>query len=101
MPLLMTIFPNIQFIVTSHSPFILNNLKDAVIYDLENHVLVQEGLNNVPYDGIVEGYFNADKMSDNLKGKFERYKELVAKNTLSDDEMEEIAGSQCRAFAST
>lgn len=92
MPLLITIFPNIQFIVTSHSPFILNSLKDAVIYDLENHVLVQEGLNNVPYEGIVEGYFNADKMSDNLKEKFKRYKLLVAKNFLSDDEMEEIAG---------
>lgn len=92
MPLLTTVFPNIQFIVTSHSPFILNSLRDAVIYDLENHVLVEEGLNNVPYDGIVEGYFNADKMSDNLKEKFERYKKLVEKKVLSDDEMREIAG---------
>lgn len=91
MPLLTTVFPNIQFIVTSHSPFILNSLRDAVIYDLENHVLVEEGLNNVPYDGIVEGYFNADKMSDNLKEKFERYKKLVEKKVLSDDEMREIA----------
>lgn len=54
MPLLTSIFPNIQFIVTTHSPFILNSLKDVVIYDLENHLLVEGGLEDVPYDGIVE-----------------------------------------------
>lgn len=72
MPLLTTIFPNIQFIVTSHSPFILNSLENVVIYDLENHLLVENGLENVPYDGIVEGYFGADKMSHTLKEKFEK-----------------------------
>lgn len=91
MPLLTTIFPNIQFIVTSHSPFVLNSLENMVIYDLENNVLVEGGLNNVPYDGIVEGYFRADKMSDALKEKFERYKNLVSKENLTDDEMGEIA----------
>lgn len=64
MPLLITVFPNIQFIVTSHSPFILSSLQEAVIFDLENKVLVEQRLDNVPYDGIVEGYFQADKISD-------------------------------------
>lgn len=91
MPLLTSIFPNIQFVVTSHSPFILGSIEDAVIYDLENKKLVRDGLNNVPYDGIVEGYFGADKLSDSLQQKFSRYKELVKKKSLSDDEMSEIA----------
>lgn len=91
MPLLTTIFPNIQFIVTSHSPFILNSLKNVVIYDLENDVLVKDGLENVPYDGIVEGYFGADRLSDALKEKFERYKNLVKKENLSWDDMEKLA----------
>ena len=90
-PLLTTIFPNIQFIMTSHSPFILNSLENVVIYDLENHLLVENGLDNVPYDGIVEGYFGADKLSDILKEKFERYKSLVKKEELSDDELNEVA----------
>ncbi len=91
MPLLTAVFPNIQFIVTSHSPFILNSLEDVVIYDLENNILVEDGLDNVPYDGIVEGYFGADKLSDSLKEKFGRYKKLAAKETLSEDELEELA----------
>ena len=91
MPLLTTIFPNIQFVVTTHSPFILNSLENVVIYDLENHLLVENGMNNLPYEGIVEGYFRADRMSHTLKANFERYKYLVQKEKLSDDEISEIA----------
>lgn len=90
-PFLTTIFPNIQFIVTSHSPFILNSIRNVVIYDLEKNLLVENGLDNVPYDGIVEGYFGADKLSDTLKQKFEKYKTLVKKKCLSDEELNEIA----------
>lgn len=91
MPFLTTIFPNIQFIVTTHSPFILNSIQNVVIYDLEKNLLVENGLDNVPYDGIVEGYFGADKLSDTLKQKYEKYKTLVRKKCLSDDEINEIA----------
>lgn len=89
--LLTTMFPNIQFIVTTHSPFVLNSLDDVVIYDLEQNLLVENGLTDVPYDGIVEGYFNADILSDKLKDKFERYQVLVKKETLTDEDFEEIA----------
>lgn len=89
--LLVTIFPNIQFIVSTHSPFILNSLENAVIYDLEKHVLVKDGLADVPYSGIVEGYFNSDSMSAVLRGKYDRYKILVQKKELTDDDFEEIA----------
>ena len=44
MKLLTTVFPNIQFIASSHSTFILNSLDDVVIYDLEKHLLVEQGL---------------------------------------------------------
>ncbi|MBO5470269.1 MAG: AAA family ATPase [Lachnospiraceae bacterium] len=91
MPLLTTIFPNIQFVVTTHSPFVLNSIKDVVIYDLEKNKLVEDGLNNVPYDGIVEGFFGADKMSNELKEKFEQFKHLVEKRSLSDDDLDKIA----------
>lgn len=91
LPFLTTFFPDIQFIVTSHSPFILNSIDNVVIYDLENHTLVEHGLNDVPYEGIVEGYFRVDKLSNTLKEKFDTYKNLVMKENLSDDELGEIA----------
>ena len=90
LPVLTELFPNIQFIITTHSPFILSSLDDAVIYDLENRTLVRNGLKNLPYEGIVEGYFRVDVLSKELREKFERYKALVSKDELSDEEYEEI-----------
>lgn len=89
--LLTTIFPNVQFIVSTHSPFVINSIENAIIYDLEKHLLVTNGLSNVPYAGIVEGYFDSDTMSNSLKEKFERYKILVNKKELSDDDFEKIS----------
>ncbi len=90
--LLTTIFPNIQFIVSTHSPFVLNSIQDAVIYDLENRILVENGLTDIPYGGIVEGYFRSSEMSKTLEEKFTRYKALVRKQVLTDNDFEEIAG---------
>lgn len=42
MPILIHLFPNIQFIVTTHSPFILNFINNTVIYDLAHHTLVNK-----------------------------------------------------------
>ncbi len=89
--LLTSVFPNIQFIVSTHSPFILNSLDKVAIYDLENNITVKNGLSNVPYGGIVEGYFKADSMSNILKEKYDKYKKLVAKEILTDEDFEEIA----------
>ena len=91
MSFLTTLFPNIQFIVSTHSPFILNSLENVVIYDLENKTLVNEekGLTDIPYSGIVEGYFKADQLSAELRRKFERYKEIATKKSLTDAEIEE------------
>lgn len=85
------LFPNIQFIVTTHSPFVLNSISDAVIYDLENQTLVKNGLSDVSYSGVVDGYFKVDQLSDELRKKFYRYKELTKKSNLSDEDFVEIA----------
>lgn len=91
--ILTTLFPNIQFIVSTHSPFILNTLDNVVIYDLENHTLVnqKDGLTNLPYEGIVEGYFKVDKLSYFLKECFSQYKNLIHKSQLTDNDWEKIA----------
>ena len=69
----------------------LNSLPDVAIYDLEKHILVENGLADVPYDGIVKGYFSADTLSATLRQKYERYKELADKTDLTEDDYEEIA----------
>lgn len=90
-PILTELFPNIQFIMTTHSPFILNSAPNAVVYDLEKHMLVENGLTNLPYEGIVEGYFGADLLSQELREKFEKYRKLVQKSDLTDEDFAEAA----------
>lgn len=90
LPFLTELFPNIQFIVSTHSPFILNSIENAVIFDLETKKIVKNGLANYPYNGIVESFFNTDTLSAELREKFDRYKELTEKSDLTDEDYAEI-----------
>lgn len=90
MPFLTELFPNIQFIVSTHSPFILNSIDNAVIYDLETRTLVEDGLANCPYGGIVESFFDTDTLSSDMRRKLGRYKTLTEKVDLSDEDYAEI-----------
>jgi hypothetical protein len=91
LPILTGLFPNVQFIVTTHSPFVLSSLDSAVVYDLESKTLVSGGLAGNTYESIVEGYFNVDVLSGELRQKYDRYKELCAKNELSEGELLEAS----------
>lgn len=85
-PILTQLFPNIQFVLTTHSPFILNSTANAIVYDLEKKLLVKDGLTDLPYEGVVEGYFDTDLLSAELRQKFTEYKEIVQKATLTDED---------------
>lgn len=92
LPTLTKLFKNIQFIVTTHSPFVLSSISNTIVYNLETKTLVNtpEGLSLLPYSGIVEGYFGVSELSAKLKRKFERYKELAKKNNFTDDDYNEL-----------
>lgn len=90
MPFLTEFFPRIQFIVTTHSPYILNSISNAKVYDLERCVEM-ENLSAYSSDSLAEGYFGADEYSDELKRKLERYQVLKEKTELTDDERAECA----------
>lgn len=89
LPFLTGIFPRIQFIVTTHSPFVLNSIPNVVICDLEKNIVVED-LSAYPIDGIVEGYFNNDKYSQKIKNKIKRFEYLVTQTQQSEHEWEEM-----------
>lgn len=47
-------FPDIQFIVTTHSPFVVQSVDDAVIYDLSKREQLED-LSKFSYQAILEG----------------------------------------------
>ena len=93
MPFLTKFYPGIQFIVTTHSPYILNSISNVKIYDLER-CIEMENLCAYTSDSLAEGYFGADEYSDELKRKLERYQFLKEKNALTEKEKAECAELQ-------
>lgn len=85
LPFLVRFFPNIQFIVTTHSPFVLSSLSNAVICDLEKRFVTTD-LSSYSYDALVESYFDSDKYSQEVKDKIVTFELLVQKESLTDEE---------------
>lgn len=79
MPLLTRVFPNIQFIITTHSPFVLSSLSNAVAFDLEHQEVITE-LNEYSYEALAEGYFGVATDSSYLEMQLERLEGLISKN---------------------
>jgi len=90
LPFLTEFFPRIQFIITTHSAYILNSISNVCIYDLEKQVQFTD-FSAYSVDDIAEGYLDADAYSDELKKKAERYQELYGRADLSDEERAERA----------
>ncbi|QHS62377.1 AAA family ATPase [Chitinophaga agri] len=85
LPFLTSFFPKIQFIVTTHSPFVLSSIENTIICDLEKKI-VTDDLSGYSYDTLIESYFEADKYSTVLKNKMQEYERLMAMNSLNDSE---------------
>jgi len=62
LPFLTAVFPNIQFVISTHSPFVLSSIGNAVICDLEKR-FITEDLSGYSYDALIESYFDSDKYS--------------------------------------
>lgn len=89
LPFLTSFFPKIQFIVTTHSPFVLSSIDNAVICDLEKKIVTTD-LTGYSYDTIIESYFESDKYSTELKNKIDEYERLKGKDNLMAEEKEKL-----------
>lgn len=87
--ILTTLFPNLQFIVTTHSPFILNSIENAVVYDMEYQQTIHD-VSKYSTEALVENYFESNKYSEALLEKITHYEKLLKKQSNSDDEVDEI-----------
>lgn len=89
LPFLTQLFPCIQFIVTTHSPFVLNSVDNAVIYDLEKRTCVED-LHGYSSEILVESYFQSDKYSVTLKDQVAEYEALMALDEPTDFQLDRI-----------
>ena len=90
LPFLTEFFPRLQFIVSTHSPYVLTSLSNVVVYDLERQVMLRD-LSEYSTDDVANGFFEAENYSVELEETLNRYKELLLKPDISDDERAERA----------
>ncbi|MRJ44855.1 AAA family ATPase [Idiomarina loihiensis] len=86
LPFLSDFFPNLQFIITTHSPFVLSSIESSVVCDLQNRI-VTEDLSGYSYDALIESYFSSNKYSEKLIEKINKF-EWLSKNRKEEDNAE-------------
>ncbi|CAI8719437.1 AAA family ATPase [Pseudomonas serbica] len=69
-------FPQFQFIVTTHSPFIISSLQNTKILNLEDGK-TYEDFSSFSYEAILEEYMLVDKYSIEVKKMVENIKKLL------------------------
>ncbi len=85
LPLLTELFPNIQFIVTTHSPFVLSSLPNATVFDMEHRETIVN-LSEYSYQALTEGYFGVSSESDYAKARLAELNDLLQQGSLDADE---------------
>lgn len=78
LPFLTKFFPRIQFIISTHSPYILTSVSKSTIFDLEKKVTFND-MSNYSIDNVAEAYFDSEDYSVELEKKLVEYKYLVEK----------------------
>ena len=68
LPFFIKSFPNIQFIVTTHSPFVITSSnEDTVIFDLTDGSFIDENLSKYSIESIIQELFHVQTESIDLK----------------------------------
>jgi AAA15 family ATPase/GTPase len=89
LPFFVESFPQIQFIVTTHSPFVISSSENALVYDLERPERgALDNMSAYSYDAIVEYYYSTDKYSGKIRQDFEEYQRLLNKTERTEDDNE-------------
>jgi predicted ATP-binding protein involved in virulence len=70
-------FPKIQFIVTTHSPFVLISTPDTIVFDLAKNEPIVEDLSYYTYSAIMKGLWNVKPISANLENTVKEIAQIV------------------------
>lgn len=89
MPILTSVFPKIQFIITTHSPFVLSSIGNTVVYDLEK----KEAMDNADvysYNSLAEGFFGVSGQPGSIQRNYNRLKKLAELSHRTEEEENEL-----------
>jgi predicted ATP-binding protein involved in virulence len=85
-------FPKIQFIITTHSPFVVQSVNDSVIYDLSK-LETLEDLSMYSYESILKGLLGVESTSDILNERLDEMAYIVNQVPLNNARLKELLDS--------
>ena len=78
LPFFTNAFPNIQFIVTTHSPFVITSTdEDTAVYDLSTNQYIQDDLSLYSNEAIIKGLFHVNTDSKELEALISELTTLI------------------------
>ncbi|PUA29236.1 MAG: hypothetical protein B0W54_01130 [Cellvibrio sp. 79] len=89
LPFLSDSFPGVQYIVTTHSPFVLTSVSDAEIYDISRGEQVGD-LSSYSYEAVLGGLFGVSSASDILQNKIRELSKIIKSDESSPDELQKL-----------
>ncbi|CAH7013499.1 AAA domain-containing protein [Vibrio chagasii] len=82
-------FPKIQFIVTTHSPFVVQSVNDSIIYDLST-LEPLEDLSMYSYESILKGLLGVESTSDILNKQLDEMAEIINQDPVNTERLQEL-----------
>lgn len=85
-------FPKVQFIVTTHSPFVVQSVNDSIIYDLSK-LEPLEDLSMYSYESILKGLLGVESTSDILNKQLDEMAEIMNQKPVNTERLQELIDS--------
>ena len=77
LPFFINSFPNVQFIVTTHSPFVLMSTPDTIVFDLAKNEPITEDLSYYTYSAVMKGLWNVKPISVTLENAIKELSVII------------------------
>lgn len=86
LPFLIKAFPKVQFIVSTHSPFVITSTdKNTVVYDISTGEFFEEDLSLYSNESIIKELFHVNDENENLKKLSDQLLQFInSENSIQD-----------------
>lgn len=86
LPFFTRLFPQIQFIVSTHSPFVITSTdNDTVVYDISSGDFFEEDLSIYSHESIIKELFHVQDENENLKALSDQLVQFIELEIPSHD----------------
>lgn len=81
LPILTTLFPNVQFIVATHSPAVISSIKNVTVFDLTSKETLSDEAVGKSFSELMVSHFGLDNEFSSITDEiFEKFNQVLREN---------------------